>query len=188
MPNLNVSHSSISTVSGIEEQGQQDDKFGKQMENTYQLGENMTETDCTTFSLTNKLCIDKVLIRSPRYVLDFIVSSPNVQTENIAIQMHSPVPHPSSLTYIIKCLVFCCPYFFCNAGPFKRIPVSAVTEILKDVLTTYLQEEKYEVEWSQKMTKTISEVITSLNAQPLNTLKFPLHPVSLVNCLIVSSR
>ncbi|XP_075877034.1 dynein light chain Tctex-type 5 isoform X1 [Nelusetta ayraudi] len=72
---------SISTVSGIEEQGQQDDKFGKQMENTYQL------------------------------------------------------------------------------GPFKRIPVSAVTEILKDVLTTYLQEEKYEVEWSQKMTKTISEVI-----------------------------
>ncbi|XP_075877036.1 dynein light chain Tctex-type 5 isoform X2 [Nelusetta ayraudi] len=71
---------SISTVSGIEEQGQQDDKFGKQMENTYQL------------------------------------------------------------------------------GPFKRIPVSAVTEILKDVLTTYLQEEKYEVEWSQKMTKTISEL------------------------------
>lgn len=63
MPNLNVSHSSISTVSGIEEQGQQDDKFGKQMENTYQLGENMTKTDCTTFSLTNKLCIDKVLIQ-----------------------------------------------------------------------------------------------------------------------------
>ncbi|XP_040911568.1 dynein light chain Tctex-type 5 [Toxotes jaculatrix] len=44
-------------------------------------------------------------------------------------------------------------------GPYKRIPVSAVTDILKDVLTSYLQEEKYEVEWSQKMTKTICEVI-----------------------------
>lgn len=122
MPNLNVSHSSISTVSGIEEQGQQDDKFGKQMENTYQLGENMTETDCTTVSLTNKLCIDKVLIRSPRYVLDFIVSSPNVQTANIAIQMHFPVPHPSSLTYIIKRLVFCCPYFFLHRRTLQTHP------------------------------------------------------------------
>ncbi|KAG8013974.1 SH3-containing GRB2-like protein 3-interacting protein 1 [Nibea albiflora] len=45
------------------------------------------------------------------------------------------------------------------AGPLKRFPVSAVTDILKDVLTSYLQEEKYEVEWSQKMTKTICEVI-----------------------------
>ncbi|XP_034559086.1 tctex1 domain-containing protein 1 isoform X2 [Notolabrus celidotus] len=44
-------------------------------------------------------------------------------------------------------------------GPYKRFPVPAVTDILKDVLTSYLQEEKYEVEWSQKMTKTISEVI-----------------------------
>ncbi|XP_033507096.1 dynein light chain Tctex-type 5 [Epinephelus lanceolatus] len=44
-------------------------------------------------------------------------------------------------------------------GPYKRIPVPAVTDILKDVLTSYLQEEKYEVEWSQKMTKTICEVI-----------------------------
>lgn len=50
---------------------------------------------------------------------------------------------------------------FWTTGPSKRIPVSAVTEILRDVLTTYLQEEKYEVEWSQKMTKTISEVNTS---------------------------
>lgn len=48
-PIRHVSHSSISTVSGVEEQGQQDDKFGKQMENTYQLGEsrNTTETDFT---------------------------------------------------------------------------------------------------------------------------------------------
>ena len=38
------------------------------------------------------------------------------------------------------------------------MPVPAVTDILKDVLTSYLQEEKYEVEWSQKMTKTICEV------------------------------
>ncbi|XP_068557715.1 dynein light chain Tctex-type 5 [Cebidichthys violaceus] len=44
-------------------------------------------------------------------------------------------------------------------GPDRRIPIPAVTDILKDVLTSYLQEEKYEVEWSQKMTKTISEVI-----------------------------
>lgn len=128
MPNLNVSHSSISTVSGIEEQGQQDDKFGKQMENTYQLGENMTKTDCTTFSLTNKLCIDSLnsvlvlgfspcKLSSPRYVLDFIVSSPNVQTANIAIQMHFPVPHPSSLTYIIECLGFFVPIFFVPQDP-----------------------------------------------------------------------
>ncbi|KAI3374407.1 hypothetical protein L3Q82_006233 [Scortum barcoo] len=44
-------------------------------------------------------------------------------------------------------------------GPYKRFPAAAVTDILKDVLTSYLQEEKYEVEWSQKMTKTICEVI-----------------------------
>ncbi|XP_035527031.1 tctex1 domain-containing protein 1 [Morone saxatilis] len=44
-------------------------------------------------------------------------------------------------------------------GPYKRFPIPAVTDILKDVLTSYLQEEKYEVEWSQKMTKTICEVI-----------------------------
>nr|XP_019961320.1 PREDICTED: tctex1 domain-containing protein 1-B-like [Paralichthys olivaceus] len=46
-----------------------------------------------------------------------------------------------------------------QTGPSKRFPVRAVTDILKDVLTTHLQEERYEVEWSQKMTKTISEVI-----------------------------
>ncbi|XP_030258375.1 dynein light chain Tctex-type 5 [Sparus aurata] len=44
-------------------------------------------------------------------------------------------------------------------GPSKRFPVPAVTDILKDVLTSYLQDEKYEAEWSQKMTKTICEVI-----------------------------
>nr|XP_020473969.1 tctex1 domain-containing protein 1 isoform X1 [Monopterus albus]XP_020473970.1 tctex1 domain-containing protein 1 isoform X1 [Monopterus albus]XP_020473971.1 tctex1 domain-containing protein 1 isoform X1 [Monopterus albus]XP_020473972.1 tctex1 domain-containing protein 1 isoform X1 [Monopterus albus]XP_020473973.1 tctex1 domain-containing protein 1 isoform X1 [Monopterus albus]XP_020473975.1 tctex1 domain-containing protein 1 isoform X1 [Monopterus albus]XP_020473976.1 tctex1 domain-contai len=44
-------------------------------------------------------------------------------------------------------------------GPYKCFPVPAVTDILKDVLTSYLQEEKYESEWSQKMTKTICEVI-----------------------------
>lgn len=47
---------------------------------------------------------------------------------------------------------------FRTTGPSKRIPVPAVTEILKDVLTSYLQLEKYEVEWSRKMTKTICEV------------------------------
>ncbi|XP_030630312.1 dynein light chain Tctex-type 5 [Chanos chanos] len=44
-------------------------------------------------------------------------------------------------------------------GPVKRFPVLTVTDILKDVLTTYLQEEKYEVELSRQMTKTISEVV-----------------------------
>ncbi|XP_074545280.1 dynein light chain Tctex-type 5 [Halichoeres trimaculatus] len=44
-------------------------------------------------------------------------------------------------------------------GPYKRFSVAAVTDILKDVLTSYLQEEKYEVEWSRKMTKTLCEVI-----------------------------
>ncbi|XP_037313003.2 dynein light chain Tctex-type 5-B-like [Pungitius pungitius] len=46
-------------------------------------------------------------------------------------------------------------------GPCKRMTVPAVTDILKDVLTAYLQMEEYEVEWSRKMTKTISEVIKS---------------------------
>lgn len=50
---------------------------------------------------------------------------------------------------------------FCTAGPHKRFPVAAATDILKDVLTSYLQEEKYEVEWSQKMTKTLCEVSES---------------------------
>uniref|UniRef100_A0A3P8RXP8 Dynein light chain Tctex-type family member 5 n=1 Tax=Amphiprion percula TaxID=161767 RepID=A0A3P8RXP8_AMPPE len=44
-------------------------------------------------------------------------------------------------------------------GPYKRFSVAAVTDILEDVLTSYLQEERYEGEWSQKMTKTICEVI-----------------------------
>ncbi|XP_068197561.1 dynein light chain Tctex-type 5 [Antennarius striatus] len=44
-------------------------------------------------------------------------------------------------------------------GPNKRFPIPAVTDILKDVLTSYLQQEKYEAELSQKMTKTICEVI-----------------------------
>lgn len=48
--------------------------------------------------------------------------------------------------------------FFRTTGPYKRFPANAATDILKDVLTSYLQEEKYEVEWSQKMTKTLCEV------------------------------
>lgn len=47
---------------------------------------------------------------------------------------------------------------FSTAGPHKHFPVAAATDILKNVLTSYLQEEKYEVEWSQKMTKTLCEV------------------------------
>ncbi|XP_034039151.1 tctex1 domain-containing protein 1-A-like [Thalassophryne amazonica] len=41
----------------------------------------------------------------------------------------------------------------------KRFPVSAVADILKDLLTSYLEQETYEVEWSRQMTKTLCEVI-----------------------------
>ncbi|KAJ1063986.1 PREDICTED: tctex1 domain-containing protein 1 [Capra hircus] len=44
-------------------------------------------------------------------------------------------------------------------GPIKHFPVVIVNHILKDVLTTYLQEEQYEPELCRQMTKTISEVI-----------------------------
>ncbi|XP_006205435.1 dynein light chain Tctex-type 5 isoform X1 [Vicugna pacos] len=44
-------------------------------------------------------------------------------------------------------------------GPTKRFPVAIVNRILKDVLTTYLQEEQYEAELCRQMTKTVSEVI-----------------------------
>ncbi|XP_043941520.1 dynein light chain Tctex-type 5 [Protopterus annectens] len=44
-------------------------------------------------------------------------------------------------------------------APSKRFPVATVNNILKDVVTSYLQEEKYEAELCRQMTKTISEVI-----------------------------
>ncbi|XP_057386448.1 dynein light chain Tctex-type 5 isoform X3 [Balaenoptera acutorostrata] len=44
-------------------------------------------------------------------------------------------------------------------GPTRNFPVVIVNHILKDVLTNYLQEEKYEPELCRQMTKTISEVI-----------------------------
>ncbi|KAM4604816.1 dynein light chain Tctex-type 5 [Polymixia lowei] len=44
-------------------------------------------------------------------------------------------------------------------APHKCFPVCMVNDILKDVLTSYLQEEKYEAELCRQMTKTISEVI-----------------------------
>nr|XP_055058915.1 dynein light chain Tctex-type 5 [Misgurnus anguillicaudatus] len=43
--------------------------------------------------------------------------------------------------------------------PSRRFPVLTVNDILKDVLTSYLQEEKYEAELCRQMTKTISEVV-----------------------------
>ncbi|CAL8343711.1 unnamed protein product [Merluccius merluccius] len=46
-----------------------------------------------------------------------------------------------------------------HMGPSKRFPVLAVTDILKDVLSSYLQEEKYDAELCRQMTKTISEVL-----------------------------
>ncbi|KAM6167136.1 dynein light chain Tctex-type 5 [Erethizon dorsatum] len=44
-------------------------------------------------------------------------------------------------------------------GPTKHFPVATVNHILKDVLTNYLLEEKYEPELCRQMTKTVSEVI-----------------------------
>ncbi|MGH0164580.1 UNVERIFIED_CONTAM: hypothetical protein FKN15_055230 [Acipenser sinensis] len=44
-------------------------------------------------------------------------------------------------------------------GPAKHFPVATVSNILRDVLTSYLQEEKYEAELCRQMTKTTSEVI-----------------------------
>ncbi|MBN3302226.1 TC1DA protein, partial [Amia calva] len=46
-----------------------------------------------------------------------------------------------------------------QTAPAKRFPVATVNNILKDVLTSYLQEERYEAELCRQMTKTISEVI-----------------------------
>ncbi|XP_074077342.1 dynein light chain Tctex-type 5 [Macrotis lagotis] len=44
-------------------------------------------------------------------------------------------------------------------GPDKHFPVDVVNHILKDVLTNYLQEERYEPELCRQMTKTIAEVV-----------------------------
>nr|XP_033773054.1 tctex1 domain-containing protein 1 isoform X1 [Geotrypetes seraphini]XP_033773055.1 tctex1 domain-containing protein 1 isoform X1 [Geotrypetes seraphini]XP_033773056.1 tctex1 domain-containing protein 1 isoform X1 [Geotrypetes seraphini] len=44
-------------------------------------------------------------------------------------------------------------------GPTKHFPVATVNNILEEVLTSYLQEERYEAELCRQMTKTISEVI-----------------------------
>lgn len=60
-------------------------------------------------------------------------------------------------TFDTSSLPATCPVFS-TTGPHKHFPAAAATDILKDVLTSYLQEEKYEVEWSQKMTKTLCEV------------------------------
>ncbi|XP_051989699.1 dynein light chain Tctex-type 5 [Xyrauchen texanus] len=43
--------------------------------------------------------------------------------------------------------------------PARCFPVVTVKSILKDVLISYLQEEKYEAELCRQMTKTISEVV-----------------------------
>ncbi|XP_061570724.1 dynein light chain Tctex-type 5-B-like [Cololabis saira] len=41
-------------------------------------------------------------------------------------------------------------------GPLKRFPVSAATEILRDVLTSHLQEEKHEVQPSPELIITLT--------------------------------
>lgn len=48
------------------------------------------------------------------------------------------------------------------SGPTTPFPVATVSHILKDVLTGYLQEERYEPELCRQMTKTISEVMCDL--------------------------
>ncbi|XP_004567190.1 dynein light chain Tctex-type 5 [Maylandia zebra] len=77
-------------------------------------------------------------------------------------------------------------------GPYKRFPANAATDILKDVLTSYLQEEKYEVEWSQKMTKTLCEVIRAR----VKELMIPRYKIVILvhigqltgQCMQISSR
>ncbi|XP_002731775.1 dynein light chain Tctex-type 5-B-like, partial [Saccoglossus kowalevskii] len=44
-------------------------------------------------------------------------------------------------------------------APPKKFPVGQVKNILKDVLESYLAEERYEPELCRQMTKTISEVV-----------------------------
>ncbi|XP_061587293.1 dynein light chain Tctex-type 5-B-like [Cololabis saira] len=46
-------------------------------------------------------------------------------------------------------------------GPYKRFPDGAATEILRDVLTSHLQEEKYEVQRSQELIITLTGIIKS---------------------------
>ncbi|XP_053549069.1 dynein light chain Tctex-type 5 [Bombina bombina] len=46
-----------------------------------------------------------------------------------------------------------------HLGPTKRFPVATVNHILKDVLTSYLQNQIYEPEICRQLTKTISEVV-----------------------------
>ncbi|KAJ3595757.1 hypothetical protein NHX12_005060 [Muraenolepis orangiensis] len=46
-----------------------------------------------------------------------------------------------------------------SATPVAHERDAVVTDILKDVLSSYLQEEKYDAELCRQMTKTISEVV-----------------------------
>ncbi|KAM6918269.1 dynein light chain Tctex-type 5 [Xenentodon cancila] len=48
-----------------------------------------------------------------------------------------------------------------QSGPHKRFPYCAVREILKDVLTCHLQEEKYDVQRSRELIITLSGIIKS---------------------------
>ena len=43
-------------------------------------------------------------------------------------------------------------------GPIRKYPVSEVRQILKDVLESYLAEERYEPDLCKQMSKTVSEV------------------------------
>lgn len=46
-----------------------------------------------------------------------------------------------------------------RTGPSKRFPETQVSGILRDVLESYLKEERYEPELCRQMTKTLSEVV-----------------------------
>lgn len=51
------------------------------------------------------------------------------------------------------------------SGPTKHFPVAIVNQILKDVLTNYLQEQQYDPELCRQMAKTISEVMCDLSKE-----------------------
>lgn len=54
----------------------------------------------------------------------------------------------------------------------KRFPDNAVSSIIKDVLESYLVEQKYEPDICRQMSKTLSEVsfVSSKNIHPLDSI------------------
>ncbi|XP_066228290.1 dynein light chain Tctex-type 5 [Saccopteryx leptura] len=77
-------------------------------------------------------------------------------------------------------------------GPTKHFPVITVNRILKDVLTSYLQEEQYEPELCKQLTKTIAEVIKG-QVKDLMIPRFKLIVIVHIGplngqCILIGSR